>query len=195
MTLYYQDPQDPSNFIPIKSRTLSGEHIIARDIDALPGTVETDIGETRGFLATLAAAVTLQRVAINLDATPAANLATLAGAIATGSMKAILQAGTAVIGKVDINSVPALPSSGFGFPTTVGIAEVTLAANAVTIGAVLKADDDNTDSIYFRFVTGTTVSNGFRLRPGQFVPVAINNTNLIRCISGTASQKVHCTGS
>lgn len=93
----------------------------------LSSTSESDISESRGFLATiasavtssrmavdlttavtgylqtLAGAVTAARVAVNLDATSSANLATLAGAIATGNMKAILQAGTAVIGKLAAN--------------------------------------------------------------------------------------------
>jgi len=104
MTLYYQDPQDPSNFIPIKSRTLSGEHIIARDIDALPGTVEGDIGASKGFLATLAAAVSANRMAVDLTAAVTGYLATLAGAVLAGSMKTVLQAGTAAIGKLAANA-------------------------------------------------------------------------------------------
>src|SRR4051812_37014144 len=62
----------------------------------LPGTAEADIAASKSFLATLA------------------------GAIASGSMKAVLQAGTAVIGKlaanvgvnigtVDINNALQLP--------------------------------------------------------------------------------------
>jgi hypothetical protein len=133
-------------------------------------------------------------VQTTIAGTASTYLQTISGAVASGSMKAALQAGTNNIGDVDIASLPALPSVGFGFQTTVGTTEVTLASNTVSVGAVLKADDDNVDSVWFRYATGTTTTNGFRLKPGQQVACPVSNTNLIRCISGTASQKVHCSG-
>jgi hypothetical protein len=51
MTLYYTDPELGTE--PLKSRTISGEHIVAHDVDALPGTVEADIGSSKASLATL----------------------------------------------------------------------------------------------------------------------------------------------
>jgi hypothetical protein len=133
-------------------------------------------------------------VQTNIAGTASIYLQNISGAVASGSMKAVLQPGTNNIGDVDLASLPALPSVGFGFQTTVGTTEVTLASNAVSVGAVLKADDDNVDSVWFRYATGTTSGNGFRLKPGQMVPCPVSNTNLIRCISATASQKVHCSG-
>jgi len=77
MTLYYEDPE--LGTVALKSRTISDEHIGAHDVTALPGTVEVDIGQSKGYLATLA------------------------GAVAGASVKAVLQAGTAAIGKLAAN--------------------------------------------------------------------------------------------
>lgn len=129
MTVYYADPSAEIN-VPIKSRTEGGQHILARDIERLPGTVEDDISDSKGFLETLANAVTGGRLAVDLSGTlsgylqvlansitanrvqtdvatlpgtVAADMATLAGAIASGNMKVALQAGTNAIGKLAAN--------------------------------------------------------------------------------------------
>ena len=65
MTLYYIDPE--LSTVALKSRELASEHIIAHDIAALPGTVEADIGASRGFLATLAGAVPRDRKSTRLN--------------------------------------------------------------------------------------------------------------------------------
>jgi hypothetical protein len=118
MTVNYTDPVNGP--IALKSRVEADEHVIARDIAKLPGTVEADIGESRGFLATLA------------------------GAVAVDILKVALQTGNAVIGRlaanigvnigtVDVASMPPLPA-GTNTIGTVGLA--TLPAGTNNIGDV-----------------------------------------------------------
>ncbi len=114
MTLLYTDSTGAQQ--PVKSRLVSSEHVPAHDVISLPGTVESDIGASKGFLLTLAGAVSSGRVAVDLSSTlatylqklsdafsgsgfnvnllgtPAANLATLAGAIASARMAVDLAA-------------------------------------------------------------------------------------------------------
>jgi len=151
MTLYYQDPQDPSNFIPIKSRTLSGEHIIARDIDMLPGTVEQDIGDSRGFLATLAGAVTgsIMSVALQASSNIIGKLAANAGVN---------------IGTVDLTA----PST--ATPTTVASSitvQTLLAAKATRIGAIIF--NNSTATLYVKLGSAASLSSwSFRMDPGAY---------------------------
>jgi hypothetical protein len=129
VTINYADPV-AGIAVPIKSRTDGGQHVLARDIERLPGTVENDIGDSRGFLETLAGIVSAGRAAVSLSGTAegylqslagaitaaqmqaavvslpgtvAADIASLASAIASGNMKAVLQASSSVIGKLAAN--------------------------------------------------------------------------------------------
>lgn len=151
MTLYYQDPQDPSNFIPIKSRTLSGEHILARDIVALPGSVETDIGESRGFLATLSGAVT-------------ANI-----------MSVALQTSANVIGKLAANAGVNIGSVEFVGPATGTVTAVTssatvvtlLAANTARVGALVV--NNSTATLYLKLGSAASLTSwSVQLDPGAY---------------------------
>jgi len=151
MTIYYQDPQDPSNFIPIKSRTLSGEHIIARDIIALPGTVETDIGASTGFLATLA------------------------GAVLIDTVKVALQAGTAVIGKLAANAGVNIGSVEFVGPATGTVTAVAssatvvtlLAANTARVGALVV--NSSTATLYLKLGSAASLTSwSVQLDPGAY---------------------------
>ena len=151
MTLYYQDPQDPSNFIPIKSRTLSGEHIIARDIVALPGTVEVDIGQSRGFLATLAGAVT-------------ANIVSVA-----------LQTSANVIGKLAANAGVNIGSVEFVGPATGTVTAVAssatvvtlLAANTARVGALVV--NNSTATLYLKLGSAASLTSwSVQLDPGAY---------------------------
>jgi len=152
MTLYYQDPQDPSNFIPIKSRTLSGEHIIARDIVALPGTVEVDIGQSSGYLATLA------------------------GAVAGASVKAVLQAGTAAIGKLAANAGVNIGEVSTAAPSAASTANVNasasvvtlLAANAARVGAMIY-NSSTTGTLYVKLGSAASLTSwSVQLDPGGY---------------------------
>src|SRR6185436_6563166 len=151
MTLYYQDPQDSSNFIPIKSRTLSGEHIIARDIVALPGTVEVDIGQSRGFLATLAGAVT-------------ANIVSVA-----------LQTSANVIGKLAANAGVNIGSVEFVGPATGTVTAVAssatvvtlLAANTARVGALVV--NNSTATLYLKLGSAASLTSwSVQLDPGAY---------------------------
>lgn len=138
MTLYYTDPE--LSTVALKSRTISDEHIVAHDIDALPGTVEADIGASAGFLATLS------------------------GAVSLGNMKAILQAGTAVIGKLAANAgvnigTVELPTSTASTCVSVAasVSVVTLlASNSGRAGAIVV--NNGTTTLYLRLGAGASLT-------------------------------------
>lgn len=96
--------------------------------------------------------------------------------------------------KTTVQSISA-PSSMGAFQETVGISAVQLTTLATQTGVTIKADDDNTDSIYLGNSSGVTTSTGYRLKPGQQVFLSSTNANIVWAISGTASQKIHVIGS
>lgn len=96
--------------------------------------------------------------------------------------------------KTNIQSIAA-PTVLGAFQLAVGTSSVQLTSLAVTQGVTIKADDDNTDSIYVGVATGVTTSTGYRLKAGQSVFVGCSNANLQWVISGAASQKIHVIGS
>jgi hypothetical protein len=134
----------------LASDVLGDVHTTHHRVTNLPGTTEADLAASRGFLATIAAAVPGGRMAVDLTTavtgflqtlaaavpsgrmlvdlatTPTANLATLASAISSGSMKAVLQAGTAVIGKLAANA-------------GINIGTVDVASGSVALSAPIPA--------------------------------------------------------
>ena len=67
--------------------------------------------------------------------------------------------------------------------TTTQLTEVALEVVA------LKADPVNTTAIWIGYISGTTVSNGFPLNPGETIVVAIDgNLNELYAIAETNSE-------
>ena len=64
-----------------------------------------------------------------------------------------------------------------------------LPALATKAGLTIEADEDNVDDVW---VGGSdvAVNNGFRLSPGESVPVVSDNQDTVYVI-GTATEKVH----
>lgn len=99
------------------------------------------------------------------------HLAALAGAILSGSMKAVLQAGTALIGKVDVNTyapyIEAVPSA--------DLAPHQLSSQVVKAPVFLRGGPDMTGSV--------TISDGTHpgvvLKKGDALPVHVTNLNQI----------------
>jgi hypothetical protein len=77
--LYYDDPIAAAP-LKMKSRMPGDAVIPAHDVESLPGTVESDIGASRGFLATLA---TTPSTATVTTIPASASVVTLAAAKAT----------------------------------------------------------------------------------------------------------------
>jgi hypothetical protein len=82
----------------------------------------------------------------------------------------------------------------------VGTSVAQQAANPTSWGVVVKADDDNSGSIYVGFHSGITAdsgnsTSGFRLKAGQALTLEISNTNLLYLIGSAASQKFSILGS
>jgi hypothetical protein len=150
MTLFYEDPE--LGTVALKSRTLSDEHIGAHDIVALPGTVETDIGQSRGFLGTLAGAVT-------------ANI-----------MSVALQTGANVIGKLAANAGVNIGSIEFVGPATGTVTAVAssvsvvtlLAANAARVGAMIY-NSSTTGTLYVKLGSAASLTSwSVQLDPGGY---------------------------
>jgi len=150
MTLFYVDPE--LGTVPLKSRTLSGEHIIARDIVALPGTVEPDIAASRGFLATLA------------------------GAVLVDTVKVALQTGTAVIGKLAANAgvnigevSTAAPSAASTANVNASVSVVTLlAANAARVGAMIY-NSSTTGTLHVKLGSAASLTSwSVQIDPGGY---------------------------
>jgi hypothetical protein len=175
MTLYYTDPE--LSTVPLKSRTLSGEHIVAHDVDALPGTVEADIGASRGFLATIA------------------------GAIAGGSVKAVLQAGTAAIGKLAANTGVNIGEVSIAAPNIATVTNVTSSATAVTLLAAYAARvgalivNNSTSKLYVKLGTGaSTTSWSVAIEAGGYWEMPRRYyTGAITGIWATANGDAHVT--
>jgi hypothetical protein len=70
-----------------------------------------------------------------------------------------------------------------------------LTAFACRFGVQVKADDDNSDSVYVGksdVTAGTTdATDGFRLKAGQGVFLPVSNANLVYVIGGAINQKVY----
>lgn len=87
-----------------------------------------------------------------------------------------------------------LPATFVTNQATVGTSAAALPSNALTEGVILQALSTNSVSVYIGPV-GVTTSTGFELQPGQATSVAVNNTNAVYAISGTASQGLCFVGS
>jgi len=177
MTLYYADPD--LSIVPLKSRTLSGEHIVSHDVDALPGTVEQDIGASRGFLATIAAAI------------PA------------GSMQAVLQASSNFIGKLAANAGVNIGTVEVAAPSTASVANVNssvtvvtlLAANAARTGAMIV--NNSTATLYVKLGSAASLTSwSARLDPGGYWEMPRRYyTGIITGIWSAANGEAHVTES
>lgn len=213
--LYYKDPVATTP-LKMKSRMPADAIIPAHDVESLPGAVESDIGASKGFLATLAgaitasrmavdltaavtgylqtlaSAVTLQRLAINLDATPAANLVTLAGAITAARMA--VNVDSATIGKLDaIIAGQGAPGAIYGNKTTVTTpgTRVPLGSSQVlTEGVLLRGLDANTQLVYPGNATVSATTGGTRLAAKEPAFIRANNVNLIYLDAAVAGEGV-----
>lgn len=88
----------------------------------------------------------------------------------------------------------AVASSFSNNQATVGTSAAALPSNALINGVIVQALSTNTVSIYIGG-SGVTTSTGFELQPGQATSIAVNNTNLIYAISGSAAQGLCFIGS
>ena len=87
------------------------------------------------------------------------------------------------------------PAAIYSNQVTVGTSAAALPSQTLTGGSVaFKADDDNPGIIYIGGSTVTT-SSGYRLDPGQSVPVNVAELSTIYAIASQASQKLHILGS
>ena len=75
---------------------------------------------------------------------------------------------------------------------TIGTSAESVNDNAPVAGVdsiIIKADDDNTNSIYLGGTQVTVAQNGFRLKAGQMIPIIdIRDLSELYAIGGAASQ-------
>lgn len=182
MTVYYADPEEGAN-LPMKSRLVSGENVVAHDIEKLPGTVETDITASKDALAILAAAVASARVAVDLPTTPTANLATIASAIAN-------------LATIVANQAP--PTAIYGGKKTVTTAGLSLqlqtASQALTEGVWVRALDANAGLVYVGNLSISATAGGTRLAAKEAVFIRIDNLNKVYVDVATNGEGVTFLG-
>ena len=101
-------------------------------------------------------------------------------------------------GNVTVASVTP-PGTPVGGNQTVGTTAAAGPAITLTAGAIYKADDDNTDSIYIGVSssvssTKTNANTMHRLKAGQSVYLPANNANKYFFISGAVTQTLYILG-
>ncbi|MHC1624453.1 MAG: hypothetical protein ACXQS2_00350 [Methermicoccaceae archaeon] len=77
--------------------------------------------------------------------------------------------------------------------TTVGTTAVRLTSEPTPAkkGVVIKADDDNTGSVYIGKDNTVSTTIGFRLGAGQGITIEVDNASKIWLIADADNQKVH----
>lgn len=89
---------------------------------------------------------------------------------------------------------PSLPSIAIhGSYQLPGIVAYQLAAQALVNGIVLKADSNNSGTIWVGGTAGVAVNSGFPLEAGESLPITINNVNKLFVI-GTLNDRIHWIG-
>ena len=84
----------------------------------------------------------------------------------------------------------ATPSEGGTEQVIVGTTAVQL-PNISCRSVIVKADDDNSGDVYIGFSDKVSTSNGFRLKAGQGIELAIDNLSKIWLVATADNQKVH----
>jgi hypothetical protein len=180
--LYYKDPVAAAP-LKMKSRQPADAIIPAHDVEKLPGTVETDIGASKGFLQTLAGTVTLGRVAVDLSSAVVAYLSNL----------------PTLVTKLDsVIAGQAAPGAIYGGTKTVTTpgTRVPLSATSqpLTEGVLLRGLDANTQPVYPGNATVSSTANGTRLAAKEPVFIRANNANLIYLDAAVAGEGVTWVG-
>lgn len=170
MSIKYQDPET-LGFVTVKSRPDGDDEIPSHDVAQLPGTVELDISGMRGFLATLA------------------------GAIASGNIKAALQAGSNAIGKlaanvgVNIGTVDVL-----SLPTIAQLASSLGQKPAAQSPSVVLATDQPAISVNVLTGGGGTGPAGTALDPVRTDPIGTTVQPVSLPVTPTANLATIATG-
>lgn len=188
------------SFLQTLASAVSG----GRQSVALPGTSETDIGASRGFLQTLAACISANRAQVDVQSHPGtlvADIATLASAISSGSMKAVLQAGSNAIGKLSANAGVNIGTVDIAKPTAGPVTVVPASVSAVTLVAAntsrvgLVIVNNSTATLYVKFASGATTSSwSFPLQPGAIWEMPPRyHTDIVTGIWSAANGDAHVT--
>ena len=67
-----------------------------------------------------------------------------------------------------------------------------IGSDALTVGIVIKADEDNSADVYVG-KSGVTIGDGMRLAPGESLPISVSSLAGLYVIGSTA-DKVHYIG-
>lgn len=149
----------------------------ASDIALLDGTASNaSLAAIDASLDVLAGAVTAARVAVDLAATPTANLATLAGAVSSAKVQSVV---TAIDAPADVSHGQ--------YTVTTSAVQINGATSVPTKGLVtIKARAANTDILYIG-KSGVTTSTGFPLSASDTVLWPAANLNQIYAICAAGS--------
>jgi len=86
------------------------------------------------------------------------------------------------------------PTTGSADSLTVGTVPACLSPNGASIpirSVTVKADDDNTGSVYIGFSSSVTTTDGFRLKAGQGIDIAIDDLNKVWVVADADGQKIY----
>ena len=77
--------------------------------------------------------------------------------------------------------------------TTLGTTAVQLTSTSILTkkGVLIKADDDNTGSVYIGKDDTVSTTTGFRLSAGQGIAIEVDDASKIWLIADADNQKVH----
>jgi len=101
---------------------------------------------------------------------------------------------TELLGAIDYDKIREVTVTSFKpGQTTVGTTAVQLTSESTPIkkGVVIKADDDNTGSVYIGKDNTVSTTTGFRLDAGQGIAIEVDDASKIWLVADADSQKVH----
>lgn len=210
MTFKIPNLPQPSNVVILCGVQSDGQSVTPLLVDST-GTLDTN--------ATFSGTITVGSVSIQDGTTSSQKLAVDASGNASVKLGTSIPSGSAIIGKVGIDQTSpgttnavqvtgtlpafaAVPTVNVGsnvvssFLREAGAAPTTagnLGGHAATKGVIIKADDDNTNSVYVGESSSITAdsgnsTSGFRLKAGQSIKLSVNNANLVYIIASTTGQ-------
>jgi hypothetical protein len=156
----------------VKTTDTAGVHTPHTRVDALPGSVEANIGTSNGFLSTLAGIVTTGRAAVDLSVTVTANiatlvthLATLAGAIAAARMAVDVDSTTT--GKLDSIILALNQGTSVQGQASSTTASAVFASQACTLGVWVKNISTGTQRAFIKKAATVSLGSGYELAVGE----------------------------
>ena len=101
---------------------------------------------------------------------------------------------TELLGAIDYDKIREVTVTSFKLgQTTVGTTAVQLTSESTPTkkGVLIKADDNNTGSVYIGKDNTVSTTTGFRLNAGQGIAIEVDDASKIWLVADADNQKVH----